>query len=148
MPLNFIRDSRSPIPKNPIVSRVMGANKAKDTKLELKIQKALRSLKIKSYKLHPSNIPGRPDIVFLKKKLAIFLHGCFWHRCPKCDLTLPKTNRAFWKKKFTRNQERDKRKLRELKRAGWKTLVIWEHEIKKDPARATQRVLKLLRSSQ
>lgn len=148
MPQNFIRDSRSPTPKNPTISRVMSANKAKNTSLELKIQKALRLAKIKGYKLHPSRIPGRPDIIFPKKKLAIFIHGCFWHKCPKCKLPLPKTNRTFWKKKFFHNKERDVRKTKELKKMKWRTLVIWEHEVKIDPKQAALKVLKRLRSSQ
>lgn len=144
MTLNFIRDSRSPAPKSPTISRVMSANKAKNTSLELKVQKALRLAKIKGLKLHPSNIPGRPDIIFPRKKLAIFIHGCFWHRCPKCELPLPKTNRAFWRKKFLRNRKRDVQKIKELRRIGWRTLVVWEHEVKNNTDIVVGRIKKKL----
>lgn len=81
----YSRDKRSPVPKNDTVSRVMSANRAKNSKPEVRLRKALWHAGLKGYRLHHKRIPGRPDISFVGKKLAIFVHGCFWHRCPKCD---------------------------------------------------------------
>src|SRR5436189_740983 len=126
----YIRDKRSPVPKSEAVSRVMSANKAKDTKPELLLRKALWAAGHRGYRLHYKRVPGSPDISFVSKKIAIFVHGCFWHRCPKCNYPLPKTNRKFWKEKFDRNVARDERKKKELRRSGWKVLTVRECEIK------------------
>ena len=100
----YIRDKRSPLPKSEAVSRVMSANRAKNTKPEIILRKALWSADLRGYRLHPKNIPGRPDIAFTSKKLAIFVMGCFWHRCPKCGYPLPKNNQQFWKENSTAKQ--------------------------------------------
>ena len=71
----------------------------------------------------------RPDITYPGKKLAIFVHGCFWHRCPTCDLGLPKTNADYWREKFERNVERDAKKELALLDLGWAVHTIWECEI-------------------
>ena len=125
----YIRDKRSPTPLSENVSRVMSANKAKDTSPELAVRKALHGKGIKGYRLHSKKIPGRPDIAFTRKRVAIFINGCFWHRCPICKLPYPETNKVFWKKKFERNKERDKEKRNVLLNNGWKVLVVWEHQI-------------------
>jgi DNA mismatch endonuclease, patch repair protein len=125
----YIRDGRAPIPKNESISRVMSANKGKNTSPEIKFRKALWAHNIKGYRLHSKHIPGRPDLSFTRKKLAVFINGCFWHRCPYCNLSLPKTNSAFWKNKFEKNEARDKKKIAELKDLGWKVLVVWECQI-------------------
>ena len=128
----YIRDNRSPIPKNEGVSKVMRANKAKHTKPELLLRKAFWVNGIKGYRNNYKSIPGRPDITFTKYKIALFINGCFWHRCPTCNYSLPKTNTDFWRSKFERNVARDKKKNTELKALGWKVLTIWECEIKAD----------------
>jgi len=125
----YIRDGRSPIPKNETTSKVMSANKAKNTKPEFLLRKAIFKQGIRGYRLNLRDIPGRPDIAFLKKKKAIFVHGCFWHRCPYCNLPLPNSNTDFWKKKFKNNVDRDKRTVQKLEAAGWEVLVIWECQI-------------------
>ncbi len=71
----------------------------------------------------------RPDFVFAARRLAVFVDGCFWHGCPRHG-TRPRGNAAFWRAKFRRNQERDRRNSRHLRRAGWKVLRLWEHELK------------------
>ena len=71
---------------------------------------------------------GKPDFVFPRLRLAVFVDGCFWHRCPR-HATQPKNNRAFWRRKFERNQARDRLVSRTLRRAGWRVLRIWEHEL-------------------
>lgn len=140
MKKSFLRDGRAPIPEKESTSRVMSANKAKDTKPELTFRKALWKNGLRGYRLHWKKVPGRPDIVYSKKKIAIFLNGCFWHRCPYCNPSTPKTHQEFWLKKFSNNVERDKRKLNELKKLGWKVIVIWECQIKKNVSRCILRI--------
>lgn len=122
-----------PKPSSKFVSKVMKANRAKDTRPELLLREALSKMGLRGYRLHNKKIPGRPDISFTKSKVAIFVNGCFWHRCPYCKPSLPKTHRIFWRKKFIRNKERDKRKKKNLKRLGWKVFEFWECRVKKNP---------------
>jgi DNA mismatch endonuclease (patch repair protein) len=77
----YVRDKRSPVPKNEAVSRVMSANRAKNTKPELLLRKALWQAGARGYRLHYKRVPGRPDISFVSKKVAIFVNGCYWRRC-------------------------------------------------------------------
>lgn len=100
----YIRDKRSPKPKNAAVSKVMSANKAKNTKPEMLFRKALWAEGIRGYRCNYKNAPGRPDIAFPKKKIAIFVNGCFWHGCPYCKMPLPKNNTEFWSG-FLKDQE-------------------------------------------
>lgn len=136
----YIRDGRAPIPKREMTSRVMSANRGVDTSPELLLRRALSQRGVRGYRLHPKKVPGRPDIAFPRKRITILVNGCFWHRCARCAYPLPKSNRAFWVAKFKRNQRRDERKTIELKVLGWKVLTIWEHEIKRDAAKAALRV--------
>jgi len=129
---SFIRDGRAPIPKELITSKIMSANKSRNTKPELVLRKALWANGIKGYRLHWKKAPGSPDIVFPHMKLAIFVNGCFWHRCPNCKLPIPKSNSLFWKEKFKKNIHRDKQKICLLNEAGWICLVFWECELKRD----------------
>jgi len=122
----------SPKAESPTTTKVMKANKAKDTKPELALRKYLRESGFGGYRLNWKKAPGRPDICYPGKKIAIFVHGCFWHRCPKCTKTSPKTNAEFWNKKFELNIARDIRKREALEALGWKVLEFWECDIKKD----------------
>ena len=143
----YIRDGRAPIPKKESTSRVMQANKAKDTKPEVLLRKALRHAGLTGYRLHPKQLPGRPDIAFGKKKLAVFINGCFWHRCPTCELPLPKANTEFWKKKFDANISRDRKKIQALENIGWRTITIWECWIAKDADGCANEIKGFLNSS-
>ena len=87
---------------------------------------------VRGYRLHP-RLPGRPDIVFPRLRLAIFVHGCFWHRCPMCRPPQPRANAPFWNEKLTSNEQRDASAVGALTRQGWEVLVVWEHEIRPDP---------------
>ena len=118
------------MPLNANVSRVMSSNKAKNTKPELEFRKALYADGIRGYRLNWEKVPGRPDIAFPGRKISIFINGCYWHRCPYCELPLPKTNTEFWKEKFDKNIKRDKKKEKELLDLGWTVLVFWECKIK------------------
>ena len=137
----YLRDKRSPAPLNDTCSKVMSANKGKDTSPELLLRKALRDAGFSGYRLH-WKAPGHPDICYPGKRLAIFVNGCFWHRCPHCDLPTPKTNTSFWEEKFRKNKERDSRKEYELKEKGWNIMVIWECEIKKYLNDVVERIAK------
>lgn len=141
---DYIRDGRAPIPKNENISKVMSANKAKNTKPEMTFRKALWNKGIRGYRLHWKNIPGRPDIVFVSKKIAIFVNGCYWHRCPYCHPSMPKSNTEFWHNKFKKNIERDKKKIQELEKLGWKVITIWECQIKKELEQQIEKVINCL----
>lgn len=125
-------DNRNPSPSSEIVTRVMRANKAKGTEPEIVVRRMLCEMGHPGYRLNWKKIPGRPDIAYPGRKIAIFINGCFWHRCPNCNLPLPKSHMEFWQEKFERNVERDKRKTSELEGMGWTVITIWECEIKKD----------------
>ncbi|MFD0863218.1 very short patch repair endonuclease [Sungkyunkwania multivorans] len=140
----YRRDKRSPTPKSEAVSRVMSANKSKNTKPEILFRKALWKAGFRGYRLHQKKLPGRPDIAFTTKKVAIFVNGCFWHRCPHCKLKLPKSNTQFWEEKFTKNIRRDQAKQAELAKHDWKVLVVWECELKKNMEAQVEKVKKLL----
>lgn len=136
----YIRDGRAPIPKDERISRLMSAIRAKNTVPELLVRRMLLSVGIKGYRLHQKQISGRPDIVFPKKRVAIFIHGCFWHGCSYCKPKLPKTHRVFWRKKILANKLRDVRKIRDLKKSGWQSFTIWACRLRTE--RGRDRVLK------
>lgn len=110
------------------MSRVRG----KHTKPELYVRKLVRRLGY-TYGLHNAKLPGKPDLVFARKKKVIFVHGCFWHRhpSPRCALArLPKSKLDFWRPKLTENRDRDKKNQRRLRNLGWRYLVIWECQLR------------------
>jgi DNA mismatch endonuclease, patch repair protein len=144
MKKTYIRDKRSPVPKNQAVSRVMSSNKAKNTKPELTLRQLLFHNGLRGYRLNYKKVPGSPDICFVSKKIAVFVNGCYWHRCPKCDYQLPKNNTEFWDNKFERNKERDKEKLQHLKDMGWATVVIWECDLKSNPEHVLKQLTKVI----
>jgi len=84
---------------------------------------------------------GKPDFVFRQQKVAVFVDGCFWHGCPR-HCRRPKSNRKYWRRKILRNQSRDRIVTRTLRRAGWRVLRIWEHELK-NKTRLVSRVWQL-----
>lgn len=140
----YLRDGRAPVPERETTSRTMSAIKAKNTKPELTLRKALWAAGLRGYRLHWKKVPGRPDIAFPGRKLAIFVNGCYWHRCPHCQPSMPKTHTDFWEAKFARNTERDARKVAELQAAGWQVLTIWECQIKKELGVCVKQVLDAL----
>lgn len=122
---------------------VMQANKSKNTKPELRVRAALREAGLAGYRLHWKKAPGHPDICYPGRKVAIFVNGCFWHRCPHCGLPSPKSNVEFWEAKFARNRARDRREHDELVAAGWTVLVVWECRLKRARFDLTMRELEL-----
>ena len=92
----------------------MQGNKRANTKPELLVRQRLREAGLTGYRLQWKKAPGRPDIAFPGRKIAIFVNGCFWHRCPHCNPSMPKRNTDFWIAKFKRNVERDQAAIAEL----------------------------------
>jgi DNA mismatch endonuclease Vsr len=107
----------------------MRANRAQNTGPERRLREALRAAGLGGYRLNWRKAPGRPDIAYPGRKLAIFLHGCYWHHCPRCYPNLPKSNPEFWARKFELNRERDARKRARLEAIGWSVIETWEHEL-------------------
>ena len=121
-------------------SKAMGAVKSSGNKTtEVRFRLALVRNKIKGWKVRPKGVKGNPDFIFLKKKIIIFVDGCFWHGCPKCG-HVPKTNNSYWGAKLDRNKVRDKKNNRILKKEGYKVLRFWEHDIKKNLPKCVTRL--------
>lgn len=119
-------DRLTPEKRSWLMSRVRSV----DTKPELAVRRIIHGLGFR-FRLHRSDLPGRPDIVLPKHRAVVFVHGCFWHRHPGCTkATKPKSNVQFWNRKFRLNVARDMRAKEELERFGWKVLIVWECETK------------------
>lgn len=111
---------------------MMGRIRGKDTKPEMAVRRMAHQLGFR-FRLHRRDLPGCPDLVFPGRRKVVFVHGCYWHRHPGCRMAYePKSNVAFWRKKFAANVARDAKALADLKNQGWDTLVIWECEAR-DP---------------
>ena len=118
-------------------SRIMRAIRSKDTKPELALAVALRAAGVR-FSRAGRGLPGTPDFVFRAARLAVFVSGCYWHLCPRHYR--PSTAPG-WPEKMDRNRRRDVRVRRQLRRLGWRTMVVWEHEA---PARGAARVRRRL----
>ena len=129
---------------NENVSRVMSRNKARNTKPELNLRRSLYADGVRGYRLNWKKAPGTPDIAFPGKKMAFFINGCYWNRCPHCELPLPKTNKEFWEEKFDKNIKRDIKKEKELLDLGWIVLVFWECKIKTNMKDCTNKIKAIL----
>ena len=135
MPDVFTKAKRSEV-----MSQVRGCGN-KNT--EMALVKFFRAHKITGWRRHPK-IFGKPDFIFPKFKLAVFVDGCFWHGCPK-HATKPATNRAFWRNKLARNKARDRIVNRTLRQFGWMVLRIWQHELsRKNETRSLRRIQRAL----
>lgn len=104
----------------------MSKIKWRNTKPEIK----LKFLLIKKDFIYQPKEYGKPDFISYRKRIVIFIDGCFWHKCPEC-FKLPETNKEFWKKKIDDNFKRDKEISLTYKNSGWKVIRIWEHQLKK-----------------
>lgn len=123
-------------------SRAMKRVKLKDGSLELTVQKALRACGLK-FRRHVRSLPGRPDVVFPKQKVAVFVDGDFWHgwRLPAWEQKLS----PFWCDKLHANRARDQRNFRKLRALGWKVIRLWQHDVLRDTDACVQRVCTALR---
>jgi len=109
-------------------SQVMAAIRSSGNQAtELKLVALLRSRRITGWRRN-QRLPGKPDFIFRKQRLAVFVDGCFWHGCP-WHCRMPKSRRGFWTRKIMRNRERDRAVGRLLKRLGWRVVRIWEHAL-------------------
>ncbi len=109
----------------------MSKIKSKNTKPEIRLRKELFKSGLR-YRIHYKKILGKPDIVFISKKVAIFVNGCFWHHHEGCKkASTPKSNTSFWEQKIESNLNRDKNNHQALMNMGWKVIVVWECELDK-----------------
>lgn len=116
---------RRPRPKNAMVSAQMRRMPRSSTKPELALRRALHARGLR-FVIHRRDLPGTPDVVLRRARIAVFVDGCFWHGC-KEHCVMPKNNRDWWQAKFTANAERDRRKDVELQNLGWLPMHLWEH---------------------
>lgn len=115
-------DTLTPEQRSKRMARVRG----KDTKPEMRVRRLVHGLGYR-YRLHRSDLPGKPDLVFPSRRKVIFVHGCFWHRHPNCALArMPKSRQDFWQPKLDANRERDLANQERLRERGWDVLVVWE----------------------
>lgn len=129
----------SPPASSASVRASMVGNRSRSTKPELVMRGALEALDVGHFVIHP-DLPGTPDIAFNAERVAVFVHGCYWHRCPYCSPHFPNRNQEYWTAKFARNRARDKRNAAELKRMGWRVVVVWECKVRKNANRQARRV--------
>lgn len=109
-------------------SRMMGSIRARDTTPELAVRRYLHATGMR-FRVNDRRLPGSPDLVFPARRVAIFVHGCFWHRHPGCARsTIPSTNPLFWDSKFKANVSRDRKREEQLTAMGWRVITIWECE--------------------
>lgn len=129
-------DVHSPEQRSYNMSRIRN----KDTKPELIVRSIVHQMGCR-FRLHRTDLPGKPDLVLPRHRKIIFVHGCFWHlhRCRYGRVT-PKTNAEFWQAKRTANVERDRRNLKNLRRAGWQAIVIWECWTRKPESKVIPRL--------
>ena len=126
-------------------SRTMSKIRGKHNKTtELCLRMGLVRAGIRGFVLRPGDLPGKPDFFFPRKRLAVFVDGCFWHGCGKCG-HLPKTNSKFWKHKIQRNVERDATTVKLLRRQNIHTIRIWEHDLAQNLGNCIERVQRKLR---
>lgn len=124
------------------VHNVMVANKRVNTKPELIVRKMLREMGWPGYRCDWKKCAGHPDIAYPGRRIAVFVHGCYWHQHEGCKYaSKPKSNVEFWEAKFARNKARDKRVIEQLESEGWHVVVIWECELKKDRIEETRQRL-------
>lgn len=137
--------SPRPVPKNPATASRMSRQAREGTGPEVELRRQLHRRGLR-YRLNAKAEPTlrtKPDIVFRKARVAVFVDGCFWHSCPEHS-TAPQHNGAWWHDKLARNVERDRRQDKALKAAGWEVIRVWEHE---DSALAAERVARVVESA-
>lgn len=116
----------------------MRAVKSRDTSAELAVRRLLYAF-APGYRLHRRELPGNPDIAYIRRKVAIFVHGCFWHGhdCRR-GARVPKTNTDYWLAKIARNRSRDTLSRMKLRKMGWRSITIWECELRKENRTASR----------
>ena len=124
-------------------SRIMAQVKSKGMKPEMRVRRLLHSMGYR-YRLHRSDLPGRPDLVFPSRRKVVFVNGCFWHYHRDCErVRIPATNQDYWEAKLARNRDRDERNLVLLEESGWSVMTTWECQLR-DMESATARLVEFL----
>jgi len=118
---------------------------AQNKTTEMRLRAALASAGLHGWKIRPGNIIGNPDVVFPQERVAVFADGCFWHGCPCCG-HIPATRSNFWAVKIGRNQQRDRRVSRLLRRKGYSVIRVWEHELADDAVACARTIGTVLRA--
>jgi DNA mismatch endonuclease (patch repair protein) len=132
-------------PLNPAArSRLMASVRTKDTDPEVRLRRALWASGVRGWRLHPRDVPGKPDLIWRSKRTAVFVDGAFWHGHP--DFYRGQSG-AFWDQKIASNRERDARVNEALGRLGWRVVRVWDFEVERDPASCVQRIAAALNSS-
>lgn len=121
----------------------MKAVKARDTKPEKRLRSLLWNAGYR-YRLHVKELPGKPDIAFSAKRIAVFMHGCFWHHHECQGGRMPKNNVDFWQQKLSRNRLRDSENVAALRRQGWTAVIVWECELAAGPEQVLKKLKKEL----
>ena len=134
------RSAARPTASSANARNTMRSNRARDTGPELALREVLRDAGLRGYRVDYRGAPGRPDVAFTKQQVAIFVHGCFWHRCPYCRPNLPRANREFWREKFRMNKKRDDRARAGLMNLGWEVIELWECQIKADLGQSVAKI--------
>jgi DNA mismatch endonuclease, patch repair protein len=133
-----------PVASTENARRTMQAN-GRVSNTEIRFRRALRQAGFAGYRIS-MRLPGSPDVIFTRGRVAVFVHGCFWHGCPTCDLPKPKAHSQFWSAKFAENRRRDARAESALVADGWLPMVVWEHEIRNDLGGAIAKTMEVVRS--
>lgn len=128
-------------------SETMRRVKSRGTSCEAALARAMRGLGLRPGRTGGprSTLPGSPDFVFRRARIAVFVDGCFWHGCAK-HCRMPGTNRAYWERKIARNKARDRAADRALRGAGWRVVRVWEHAVRVDAQRCARRVLRAVQT--
>jgi len=120
------RDPLNPRQRSIQMARVRAT---RNRSTEMHVAARLIRQKVRGWKRHASEVPGRPDFWFVRERVAVFVDGCFWHGCPQCRRNVPSSRRAFWKQKIAANRRRDQRVKRLLRGQGCAIFRVWEHEL-------------------
>ena len=122
-------------------SRVMASIRSRDTVPERRLRQALRQLGVKGYRLHRRDLPGRPDIAFVGRRVAVFVDGAYWHGHP--EFVRPAAS-EYWRLKIQRNREKDRLSAANLKAAGWMVVRLWDFEVTSDADGCAERIKQIL----
>jgi DNA mismatch endonuclease (patch repair protein) len=133
-----VPDPLTPSQRSALMSRV----KTRETAPELELRRALWAAGVRGWRLHPRQVPGRPDLAWLGRRIAVFVDGAFWHGHP--DYYWGQSGK-FWDEKIDRNRSRDEKVTRELLEIGWTVLRVWDFEVEQDASRCAEMVRLLLK---
>lgn len=139
-----IRLPPAPRASSDSVKSSMQGNRSERTRPENLLESKLHQHSITGFFQNDKSLPGSPDFSFPQAKLAVFVNGCYWHRCPYCKFSIPNSNPEYWTAKFARNVSRDRHARWSLRQIGWQSLIIWECKLLKHPNRAVSRIIRTL----